>query len=166
MGITISDSNNMDAVRRQLRKMNGKMIKAGVFGGGEVEMIAGVHEFGTKINVTPKMRAWFAANGYPLKKETTAITIPERSFLRSGFDENIDGIFEKLKVLLPEVLELNVNADAFMDMVGLELAGKIQEKIRNLDSLPNSQMTIERKGSSNPLIDSTRLVGSIDRRVE
>lgn len=128
-------------------------------------MIAAVHEFGTSINVTPKMRGWFAANGYPLKKETTKIVIPERSYLRSGFDEHVDDISNKIEQLAPNVLDLSISANQFMDMIGLEFSGMIQKKIKDTNSPANSQMTVERKGSSNPLIDSGRLVGAIDYEV-
>lgn len=167
MGVTISDSNNIPELKRQLRKLKRSSIEVGVVGGdSEMGTIAGVHEFGASINVTDKMRGWFAANGYPLKKETTEIVIPERSFLRTGFDENVDELVNKVDAFLPDVMSLNINADAFANMVGLELSGKIQKKIRDLSGPANSQMTIDRKGSSNPLIDSGRLVGAIRHEVK
>ncbi|WP_205651882.1 hypothetical protein [Bacillus infantis] len=158
----------MDKVKRTLRDLKMNDIKVGVFGSDDSDMvmIAGVHEYGTDITVTPKMRAWFAANGFPLKKETTTITIPERSFIRSGFDENIDEIFNKMKQLLPQVLEQEVDTRIFMDMIGLEFAGMIQKKLRDLRDPENSDMTVQRKGSSNPLFDKGRLVGSIRHEVD
>lgn len=44
--------------------------------------LGAVHEFGATINVTPKMRAYLHHIGIHLKKETTSIIIPTRSFLR------------------------------------------------------------------------------------
>lgn len=164
--IRITDNSNVDEILREIRNLKRKEIKVGVHGQGEISMIANVHEYGTTIRVTPKMRGWFSAQGYPLKKSTTEIVIPERSFIRSGFDENVDDVFNKMRDLFPQVLELNLNANVFADMVGLEMAGKIQDKIQSLRSPANSQMTKDRKGSSNPLIDSGRLLGAIDRRVE
>src|SRR5690606_13901166 len=98
-------------VLRALRRLDHKSIKVGIVGSpdSEMVMIAAVHEFGTEISVTDKMRKWFAANGYPLKKETTKIVIPERSYLRSGFSENIDKIADKIEGLLPDVLENRVD---------------------------------------------------------
>jgi hypothetical protein len=166
--MVIRDKNNIPEVIRALRKLHNKTIKVGVFGSDDSELvtIARVHEYGAEIPVTPKMRAWFAANGFPLKKETTVITIPERSFLRSGYDENKDEIIDKVKQLLPSVLEGNVNPQLFMEMIGLEFAGLIQKKLRNLRDPANSSMTIERKGSTNPLIDTGRLVGSIRHEID
>jgi hypothetical protein len=168
MSVTIRDSNNTDRLIRNLNQLERKKLKIGVFGSDDAElvMIAGVHEYGVEINVTPKMRAWFAANGYPLKKETTKITIPERSFLRSGYDENVNDIVDKIEDLLPQVLQDRINPQLFADMIGLEFAGRIQQKLRNLRDPANSSMTVERKGSSNPLIDTGRLVGAIRHEVE
>jgi hypothetical protein len=167
--ITIRDSNNIPKVLRTLRKIDRKNIKVGVMGpsaDSEMVMIARVHEFGTEIEVTPKMRGWFAANGFPLKKETTQIVIPERSYLRSGYDENIDEIVDKIEDLLPRVLENNVQPQVFMDMIGLEFAGLVQKKLRDLRNPPNSGMTVQMKGSSNPLIDEGRLIGAIRHEIE
>lgn len=167
MKITIKDNDNSKELLKALKNIGKSRINVGVLGGdSELSMIAAVHEFGITIDVTPKMRAWFAYNGYPLKSTTTQIVIPERSFLRSGFDENIDKIEKKVKELLPSVLENNVDPEIFMDAIGQEFADRIADKIEELKSPPNSAMTIERKGSSNPLIDSGRLHGSIDYEVK
>lgn len=166
MSITIKDTNNIDQLMSTLKKLGKKELKVGLFGGGDLVMIGAVHEFGTEIKVTDKMRAWFAANGYPLKKEKTTINIPERSFLRSGYDENVDEIIKKIADLLPSVLENKVNTDIFLDSIGLEFAGLIQKKLKKLQDPENSTMTTERKGSSNPLIDTGRLVGAIRHEVE
>lgn len=168
MKVTIKDTNNIDKIIKNLRQLGGKQIKVGLFGkdDSELVMIGAVHEYGVEIPVTPKMRAWFAANGYPLRKETTVIKIPERSWLRSGYDENIDKIADKIERLLPDVLEGQVNPKLFMDAIGMEFAGLIQKKMRDLKNPPNSSMTVERKGSDNPLIDTGRLVGAIRHEIE
>lgn len=168
MSVTIKDSNNTPELIKTLRKLQRKNIKVGVFGADDSEMvmIARVHEFGTEIKVTDKMRGWFAANGYPLKKETTVITIPERSYIRTGYDENVNEITRFIEQMLPDVLELRTNVNLFMDAVGTEFAGMIQKKLRKIQEPDLSDMTKERKKSSNPLIDSGRLVGSIRHEVE
>lgn len=166
MSVRIRDNNLIPDVIRNLRSLDDKQIKVGLFGGGDIVMIGAVHEYGVEIPVTEKMRAWFAANGYPLKKETTVIKIPERSWLRSGFDENVDKIVKKIEQLLPDVIEGDVNPRLFMDAIGMEFAGLIQKKMRDLRTPPNSSMTIERKGSDNPLIDTGRLVGAIRHEID
>lgn len=167
MRVNLRDENNIPELMRTLRALKGKEISVGVHEGeAELSMIAAVHEYGVEIQVTDKMRGWFAYSGYPLKATTTVITIPERSFIRSGFDENVGKIERKVRELMPAVIDNNMDPDAFMDKIGLEFAGLIQKKLRSLQDPANSSMTTERKGSSNPLIDSGRLVGAIQHRVE
>ena len=50
--------------------------------------LGAVHEFGADIPVTDKMRAYLHYNGIHLKKETTHIKIPMRSFLRDTLLNN------------------------------------------------------------------------------
>ena len=63
------DTTNMERAledaHRQISKIKKKKIKIGVLGNdSELQMIAHVHEYGADIPVTPKMRAWFAYQGY------------------------------------------------------------------------------------------------------
>lgn len=52
--------------------------------------LGAVHELGATIDVTPKMRAFLHHIGVHLKKETTQIVVPTRSFLRRVlFDKKI-----------------------------------------------------------------------------
>lgn len=168
MRLRIRDQNNIPRLQAQLRKLTNRKVRVGIFGDedSEMVMIGNVHEYGCEIPVTPKMRAWFAAQGYPLKKTTTVIKIPERSFIRSGYDENEDALFNKIEDLFQNVLDFSINADIFADMVGLELESKIKDKMRNISNPANSQMTVDRKGSDNPLVDSGRLFGSITHKLE
>lgn len=168
--ITFDTSVMENAVRdmeRQMKKLGKKKIKIGVLGGdSELQMIAHVHEYGADIPVTAKMRAWFAYNGYPMKSSTTVIKIPERSFLRSGKDKHKAKVINKAKNMLPDVIQKNVSIDVFVNMIGQEFAGHIQKELRDVKAPPNKQMTKERKGSSNPLIDTGRLLGAIKHEVE
>lgn len=168
MKFSIKDTNNTADVLKKIKQLQGGQINVGILEdeSDELKMIASVHEFGCDIQVTDRMRGWFGANGYPLKKETTVIRIPERSFLRSGYDENIQDIAAEIKQQLPRIFTENVDPDIFMNHVGQKFAGLIKKKIRDLQSPPNSDMTIERKKSSNPLIDSGDLIGSIRHEVK
>lgn len=95
-----------------------------------------------------------------------SVTIPERSFLRTGFDTNVNDIADKLESMLNDVIDLEINPDVFLDMIGLEFAGLIQRHMRTVDSPPNASITARVKGSDNPLQDTGRLIGAIRHKVE
>lgn len=107
------------------------------------------------------MRAWLHANGLHVKDSTTHITIPERSFLRSGHDENADKVLKNASMALGQVIDGKMSIDTWLDAYGQMMADKIKLYIRDLKSPPNHPYTIEQKGSSNPLVDTGNLLESI-----
>ena len=108
-------------------------------------MKASVHEFGVEINVTPKMRAWFAYQGFPLKKTTNQITIPERSFLRSTFDEELKKITNYTHKKLVLVLTGEIKGKNFYETLGVYLQGRVQKKIKDIQSPPLHPLTIQNR---------------------
>lgn len=93
-----------------------------------------------------------------------SITIPERSFLRSGFDENVDKITNKIARELNRVLRFQISVDVFLDAIGEEFAGLIKKKMRRVGP-PNHWATVATKGSSAPLRDDGRLIQSVRHKV-
>ena len=75
--------------------------------GVDLNMIARIMELGVTLNVTERMRAYFASQGRPLKKETTHLEVPARPFL--------EPVFNKLK---PVIL------NNYIDAIDRVLAGK------------------------------------------
>lgn len=157
--------NKFPETRASLKGLDGRKVNVGALK-GEHAWLSGIHEYGCKIKVTPKMRAWFAYQGYPLKKTTTVITIPERSFLRGGFDEHHESVLKKIDLLIPLLLEGRIGREDLFSAAGETLATKIKTYARNLDSPPNAKMTVERKGSSNPLVNTGDMIESISYEVE
>jgi hypothetical protein len=156
--------NDYPNVKKQLELINGTGVEVGVLK-GEHAWLAGIHEYGCTINVTPKMRAWFRHQGVHLKKSTTQIHIPERSFIRTGYDQNRDQVLSKAGKLLADVAEGKMTARGCYQAVGLELSSKIKDYAIGLQSPPNSGFTTGRKGSSNPLVDTGDMIGGITWRV-
>jgi hypothetical protein len=95
-----------------------------------------------------------------------SVNIPERSFLRAGFDKNVNRITRKMSVMLNDVFKFRVNPHVFVDMIGLEFSGLIQKELRDLTEPENAPLTVQNKRSNNPLIDTGRLVGSIRHEIE
>lgn len=157
--------NDLDSMRKQIELINGKGVEVGVLR-GEHAWLAAIHEYGLDIEVTPKMRAFLHRKGLHLKKSTTHIHIPERSFLRAGYDKHRDEILKKAGKLLADVTAGNITARGCYQAVGLEMASKISDYAIDLNTPANHPFTIDQKGTSNPLVGpSADMIGGITWRV-
>lgn len=156
--------NNFPKMEQAVAELDGRKVNVGVY--GEQAWLAGIHEYGCNIKVTDKMRAYLHGQGLHLKDSTKYITIPERAFLRTGYDQNRDNLVDSVELVLPSVLDGSMDSDKFLEMVGLILSSNIKDYAIALDSPPNHPYTVERKGSSNPLVDTGDMIGSITYKVE
>lgn len=157
--------NDFPKMETAIKNVDGMNINVGVF--GEHAWLAGIHEYGCKIKVTDKMRAYLHSQGLHLKASTKVITIPERSFLRSGFDEHHIDVINKAEKVLGDVIGGTMSKEQFAKMIGLLLASKIKAYAVNLKSPTKHPFTIAQNPSkTNPLIVSGDMIGGIDYRVE
>lgn len=150
--------NKLPEVTAAVESMNGKKVKVGALQGGHA-WLAGIHEYGVNITVTPKMRAYLHRQGLHLKDSTTVIKIPERAFLRNGHDTNVDRIIEQTERAIGQVIAGKMSVDTMLDLYGQQMATAIKNYMR--ETQPNHPFTIEQKGSSTPLVDTGGLVESI-----
>jgi len=146
----IKDKNRIPDLIKELEYLSNHRLEIGIFsdsgsptaGGEDILSIAFTHEFG------------YAARN-----------IPERSFMRAGFDENESKISNMIEVQIGKVMSMEITAETAMGRIGEYVKGLIQRKITELSSPPLHPVTIERKGSSNPLIDRGHLRMSITWRI-
>ena len=146
--------NKLPLVTSTTTALENKKVKVGALKGDHA-WLAGIHEYGLSIEVTPKMRAYLHGQGLHLNPNTTHIKIPERSFLRTGHDENAERIIKQTERALGQVVAGNMSIDDMLDLYGEQMATAIKKYMRELNSPPNHPYTIEKKGSSNPLIGET-----------
>lgn len=167
MGVKVrTKKNNFPLMEKEFNSLNGKKIQVGVLGGGENAWLAGIHEYGCTIAVTEKMRGWLAAHGLHLKKSTTAIHIPERSFLRTGYDTNIDDIIKHVDRLLP-IVGKGMSVDDFCETMGKLLADTIKNYAEELSSPPKHPFTLKlHPNKTNPLVNTGDMINAITYRVE
>lgn len=166
MGMKVKYKTNGDgfpSMKRRLEAINGTAVEVGVLK-GEHAWLASIHEYGCSIPVTEKMRVFLHHQGLHLSPSTKVITIPERSFLRTGYDENRDDVMNKAQQLLADVASGRMSEEAFYKAVGLELSSKIKDYATALNSPANHPFTTDRKGSGNPLVDSGDMIGGITWR--
>lgn len=156
--------NDYTEIKSQLGVLDGEGVEVGVLK-GEHAWLAAIHEYGLDIEVTPKMRAFLHRKGLHLKDSTTHIKIPERPFLRTGYDKNRDAVLKIASLLLADVASGKMSARACYQGVGLQLASKIRDYAVELKEPKNHPFTTDQKGSSNPLVDTGDMIGSITWRV-
>lgn len=147
---SITDISQVDILLQTIDDLSKYSIKVGILGDGTMHgedeatvlLIATVHEFGVAVK-----------------------GIPERSFIRAGFDYYRSRIEENAVELLEQVIYKGLSAYTFFDALGHIMVGFIQTYITDLDTPPLSPITIKKKGSSNPLIDTGQLRDSITYEV-
>ena len=140
--------------------------------------LGAVQEFGATINVTDKMRAFFRYQfGINLKKTTTTIVIPARSFLELPFKQQIKKLekymFEKFGDEDIEGIEYWIatkgdfeSVAQMLGIAGVRLVNEAFETSGWGEWLPNSPLTIAQKGSALPLVNTGKLRQSITYEVE
>ena len=145
--------------------LDGTKVQVGVLT-GEHQWLAAIHEYGCKIPVTPAMRAYLHSIGVHLRKSTTEIVIPERSFLRAGYDQNKDDVIRQAEKVLPDVLIGTMSEDEYFELVGTTLRDAIKEYAVDLSSPPKKPWPTRDPGKNNPLIESGDMVNGIEYEVE
>lgn len=95
----------------------------------------------------------------------TEVTIPERSFIRGGFDakENLFG--KQATTLLKKVLAFEMTTDDFFETLGSYIVSEFQRYLNDLKEPHNAPITTYAKQKSNPLVDTGRLREAITYKV-
>ena len=157
----------------ELQYLASHQVQIGIFadtereGGAPMLVIAAANEFGAKIPKQFKTTHVQGPMGSAKERDESAkwIIIPERSYLRAGFDAHADEIHGKMEHLLGLVLEGKSTGRHALNVLGGFVATRIQAYLTDLKTPPLAESTIKRKGSSNPLIDTGQLRDSITWQV-
>ena len=91
--------------------------------------------------------------------------MPQRSFLRSAYDENLPMI-DKMIQRVANGAVFGLGTNAALNQLGNVVQGMVQRKIVDGPFVPNSPATTKRKKSSKPLIDTGHLRQSIRYVIE
>jgi len=111
------------------------------------------------------------ADGTPLAMVAAAnefgtATIPERSFLRSGIHEHMPAFEHTSAGLLRHVAEGSMSEGHALEVVGIQAAAAVKDKIIDGPFEANAPSTIARKKSDRPLVDTGALRQGITYVVE
>lgn len=148
MGARIQDKDmGYLAMRQRMKQMAGSYTKVGVQenskaqdGVSDLVVIAASNEFGTE-------------------------DIPERSFVRSTFEENREKLADISAKEADAILTGKKDVKTSLQLMGEYHAAQIQAKIHSHPPPENAPATIKRKKSSGTLVDKGFMVQSI-RHVE
>lgn len=166
--ITIKDNrDDLDELYRKIHDIEHLEIRVGIFKEDDAQllMIARVHEFGASIKVTEKMRNFLHSQGLHLRRDTTHINIPERSFVRTTPEDRKKELQEAMESNLRKYLTTKMSFKSFSNTVGKELSTIVKRQMQDLKKPELHPFTIERKGSDDPLIDKGNLLNSITYKV-
>lgn len=141
--MSVKDTNNTDKFLKQLETLFKKEITVGLHGdvGGDILSRGIYNEYGTK-------------------------NIPERSFIRAGYDTEKNNIINDAEKLTRKVVAMEIKPQTAANLLGDATKGRIQEFAIDLRDPPNAESTIKQKGSSNPLVDTGQMIGAIDYKVK
>ena len=171
---------DFDILGRKLSDMDGTSLVVGVqSGSGEnfhgdmitadkkTLKIARAHEYGVNIKVTPKMRNALHYIGIHLKKSTTHIHIPERSYIRRAFEEGQIDFNKAMNENINLFFEGNNTAEELLSKLGKQAVTDVVGNV-GVDTTPISDVAKEQRKkskSSTPLIDTGHLQNHITFRI-
>lgn len=100
-----------------------------------------------------------------------AIDIPERSFMRATFDENVAEYRKRIREVGQLVIEGKITTRQGLEAFGVKAEGDIRETIQNGIAPPLKPSTLQRKTKAGkvgttPLIDDAIMIGGITSVVE
>ena len=142
MSVTVRDL-GYDKIMRELETLDSTVVEVGIQSGAEGDVIerAFYNEYGTE-------------------------SIPERSFIRSSFDENRKDLDNAIDRLWSDVKAGKATARGAADILGNRHEAQIKAKIEKGPFVANSPATIAAKGSSTPLINTGEMKNSVKYEVK
>lgn len=123
-------------------------------------------EVARTVEVAVGIHAGDVANGqqiaeYAACNEYGTDSIPERSFMRSSFDENLSKIKADMDQQASRVMAGQIDIRSALGVVGMKHQDRIKRKIGSNIQPANHPETIKRKKSSRTLIDTGAMLNSV-----
>lgn len=87
--------------------------------------------------------------------------IPERSFMRTTFDDEVSNIQNQMTVQWAAVTAGTTTVYRALSLIGLRHETKVKEKINSNIQPKNAPSTIAKKGSSRTLIDTGTMLNTV-----
>ena len=130
---------NIDKILKDIARLDGTVVSAGVMDSKNATKAA-INEYGTS-------------------------KIPQRPFMRTAVSRHGKSWGEKSAKAVQSVMK-GMPISQVTELVGMQMKSDISSTLTNGPWTPNSVVTIAKKGSSRPLIDTGELRASITYKVE
>ena len=130
---------NVNQILKDIARLDGTVVSAGVMDSKNATKAA-INEYGTS-------------------------KIPQRPFMRTAVSRHGKSWGEKSAKAVQSVMK-GMPIIQVTELVGMQMKSDISSTLTNGPWTPNSVVTIAKKGSSRPLIDTGELRASITYRVE
>ena len=144
------NTTKLDKLFKNTKYLNKHIVKVGVLDGS----------YDNKNNKT------IASIGLIQELGSITLKIPARSFIKEPLNDNLTKKIKELSNINNKLYRLLLNnPNKLLDVLGLMGKNIIQDSFIHNDWLPNSPITIQKKKSSKPLIDTGLLRKSIDYEV-
>ncbi|PZM62613.1 hypothetical protein [Paenibacillus dendritiformis] len=151
--------------KQQAEKLSRSRAEVGWIGDREQVLKAIFNEYGANIPVTDKMRKKLLTMGVHLRDDTHFITLPERPFLRAGYDAYEGALSRLMQSLVGQALAGTITPERALERAAKELKKHIQSHIEKGSFVPNSKLTEKLKGGNHPLIDEKTLMDTLEYEV-
>ena len=130
---------NIDKILKDIARLDGTVVSAGVMDSKNATKAA-INEYGTS-------------------------KIPQRPFMRTAVSRHGKSWGSKSANAVQSVMK-GMSISQVTELVGMQMKSDISSTLTNGPWTPNSAVTIAKKGSSRPLIDTGELRASITYKVE
>lgn len=150
--VVVDKDMGLNKILADLEKLSKAEVLVGIQAGSKtkVDTIAGRQQV-AGINIA----------GYAAQNEFGTDTIPERSFLRSFFDQNLNIIEPFVERVCGRIIDDQITIEQGLGIIGTQMQDGVKEKIRQIRTPPNSPRTIAKKRSSKPLIDFGQMIAAV-----
>lgn len=155
VGVTVDDK-GLDRLRVALRDLSATEVFVGILASGKANEAHKDEDGNDTVATQQDVGTWM---------EFGTGHVPERSFLRETIAVKRNEIETRLAAEVRKVLTGKQGVDAAMEHVGQFVVGLCQARIKEGIGPELDQSTIDRKGSSTPLIDTGQLRSSITYEV-
>ncbi len=146
-----------------------KALYLRLLGASEISLSVGIHaDAGAQRYAPPRGQKDEGVTMVELAEiHEFGLGVPQRSFLGTWFDENQPKMVTQLRgVMLAVASEKIESYEQGFEQLGLLYTAQIQKRIAEGIEPPLSPITIARKGSSVPLIDTGQLRSAITYKVD